>query len=254
MCAILSGFKTTVRFSEAHWSALREVALDPGDVHVYAARHGGGTQSQDAATLLSSEELERARSFVRHSDQVHFVGSHAFLRRILARYVEIEPSQIQFENGPWGKPRLSGLPGVRSVEFSLSHCRGLVLVGVTVGPAIGIDVELVRQFDECDALARRFFAPREYRNLCALPEPAKSTAFFRYWTRKEAVVKALGTGMLTPLDSFDVTLATTQRMDFRAHGASASEWSLIDLEPCEGAVGAVAAPFRVERIEARLIA
>lgn len=244
-----------VRFSEARCSAEEEATLAPGDVHVYAARIEGGAPAESAVTLLSPDELQRARSFVYDSDRLRYVGSHAFLRRVLACYVKVKPADIKFENGPRGKPRVCGLPGLRPVEFSLSHSRGVVLVGVTIGLAIGVDVELMRSLDECDALARRFFAPGEYRELCSLPEPARLNAFWRYWTRKEAVIKALGTGMSTPLDSFEVTLATTaQRIDFRTREATASEWSLIDFEPCAGVVGAVAAPFRVRRIEVRLIA
>jgi 4'-phosphopantetheinyl transferase len=131
----------------------------------------------------------------------------------------------------------------------------VVLVGLAVGHAIGIDVELVRPFDQYDLLARRFFAPDEYRAFCSVPEPARLSGFFQYWTRKEAVLKALGTGMSTRLDSFAVTLAeTTQPIDFGMHATHASEWSLIQLEPCEGAVGAVATPFRVQRMQAKLIA
>ena len=254
MYAILNGTEPNVRFSEVRWSAVEEVALDPGDVHVYAARIGGRAQPDSANTLLSPEELERARSFVRYSDQLHFIESHVFLRRVLACYAMVDPAEIRFENGPWGKPRMSGLQGSRPVEFSLSHSHGVVLVGVAAGREIGVDVELVRRFDERETLARRFFAPREYRELCSLPEPARSSAFFHYWTRKEAVLKALGTGMSIPLDCFEVTLAATvQRIDFHGQATCASEWSLIHLEPCEGAVGAVAAPFRVQRIQARLI-
>ena len=253
MSVILDEPDIDVRFSETDWSALHGVALEPGVVHVYAARIGGGVEPNDA--LLSDAELERARSFVRDSDRRNFIESRAFLRRILAGHAAAAPAEIQFEHGPWGKPRLSGSPGSRSLEFSLSHSRGVVLVGLAMDQAIGIDVELMRRLDDYDKLAQRFFAPGEYRDLCALPEPARLRGFFRYWTRKEAVVKALGTGMRTPFDSFAVTLtATVQRIDLRMSAPCASEWSLHQLEPCEGAIGALAAPFRVRRIEARLIA
>lgn len=254
MGAILDEPELDVQFSATPWSALQGGALEPGDVHVYATRIGGGVEPNDAVALLSGAELERARSFVRDSDRRHFVASHAFLRRILGRYAAVAPAEIRFEHGPWGKPRLSGVPETRPLEFSLSHSRGVVLVGLAMGQAIGIDVELIRRLDDYDRLAQRFFALGEYRDLCALPEPARLRGFFRYWTRKEAVVKALGTGMRTQLDSFAVTLAATvQRIDFRASMPCASEWSLNQLEPCEGAIGAVAVPFRVRRIEARLI-
>jgi 4'-phosphopantetheinyl transferase len=244
-----------VRFTEAGWSALQGVALDPGEVHVCAARIEDRVPSKHAVGLLSPEELERSRSFVRHSDQRRFIASHAFLRRVLACYMTVDAAEIQFENGPWGKPRISGLHGSPPIEFSLSHSRGVALVGLAAGRAIGIDVELVRPFAEYDLLARRFFAPDEYRAFCSLPEPARLSGFFRYWTRKEAVLKALGTGMLIPLDSFAVTLTkTTQPIDVGVHATRAPEWSLIELEPCAGAVGAVATPFRVRRMQAKLIA
>ena len=94
--------------------------------------------------------------------------------------------------GPHGKPYLEG---AGDVEFNLSHSGDLALVAVARGVRVGVDVERVRDLDDRDAIARRFFSPRERDEFTALPDGLKTTAFFRLWTCKESYIKCIGTGL-----------------------------------------------------------
>jgi 4'-phosphopantetheinyl transferase len=66
----------------------------------------------------------------------------------------------------------------------------------------GVDVEFTGRLGKTVELADRFFTKAEVRDLRALPEAEQRDQFFRYWTLKEAYMKARGLGMALPLDQF----------------------------------------------------
>ena len=101
---------------------------------------------------------------------------------------------------PKGKPYFAQNPGF---AFSLSHAGDWAVLAVCDAP-VGVDIEAVGQ-DRPQVVAR-FFHPREQDAYFALPEDARTDAFYTLWVRKEAVVKALGDGMHRPFASFAVPL------------------------------------------------
>ena len=89
--------------------------------------------------------------------------------------------------------------------------------------------------DDLEQIATRFFAPAEVQDLLSLPESGRCEAFFRCWTRKEAVIKAIGDGLSLPLDSFCVSLrADAPACILRAPGGHEGKWSLSDISPVAG--------------------
>jgi 4'-phosphopantetheinyl transferase len=244
-----------VRFRDAGWDDLERTTLKAGSIELCATRLPAGAPATDAIALLSAAERERAGRLVAPAHRGAFIAGRAFLRRVLACYARVAPGEIVFETEASGKPRLGGSQASAAIAFSFSRTRGLALVGITAGAPLGVDVEAVRAFD-FEAVARRFFAPGEHRALCRLPAPARLRGFFECWTRKEAVVKALGVGLSVPLDSFEVTFgpgiaSEIARLDLDAPPPGA--WSLLHLKPVEGVIGAVAAPFAVHRIEGAML-
>jgi len=109
---------------------------------------------------------------------------------------------------------------------------------------VGIDLERIR-FDLAVAeIAERFFSRREVAILRTLATDAQRQAFFRYWTRKEAYIKARGEGLSLPLDQFDLSLAPGEPnagLDTQRDPTEASRWSVQDLSPGPGYVAALAA-------------
>lgn len=80
--------------------------------------------------------------------------------------------------------------------------------------------------------------------LTTLPRTAQARAFYRCWTRKEAYVKAIGSGLRAPLHDFDVSLDTDQPASLLRVGWSESEparWRMEELDVPFGYVGAVVA-------------
>lgn len=108
--------------------------------------------------------------------------------------------RLRPEIGPHGKPYL---PGLRGVDFNLSHAGELALCALWKAEGderftVGVDVE------RCDlsreAIARRFFSGSECAEIEASSDPC--AAFYRFWTLRESYVKACGRGMSLPFSSF----------------------------------------------------
>lgn len=145
--------------------------------------------------LLSDDERDRASRFIHATKRARFVAGRAFLRLLLAREVGEAPEALRFRYGPNGKPALDG----SRVDFNLAHSGALAVAAVAPGGGgVGVDIERVRPLDDLEGTVRVAFTPAEAAPLLALAEPARLRAFYEAWTRKEAVLKALGLGLGQP--------------------------------------------------------
>jgi 4'-phosphopantetheinyl transferase len=222
-----------------------------GGVHVWAA-----SLEPPAAVLsryeasLSGDEVERADRFKFDDDRRHFVAGRGWLRRMLGRYTGRTPSALSFGYGENGKPFLSahGSPSPESsadppLAFNLSHSGTCALLAVTAGVMVGVDVEHVRPLDDAVDIAERFFSEDEVRRFQQLSGDAVPQGFFNAWTRKEAFLKAVGTGLSLPLHAFDVTLTPgepARLLALRADAWTGYPWTLQALAPAEDYAAALA--------------
>ncbi len=156
-----------------------------------------------AAALLSPDEGARADRFRFARDRRRFVVARAALRRLLGAALGQAPGRVVLLAGPEGKPELAGHP----VHFNLSHSGDLAAIALCRDAELGVDIEQIRPLDDLDGLIATTCSPREAAALAALAPFRRREAFFRVWTRKEAYLKALGTGLAVPLDSVSVTVA-----------------------------------------------
>ena len=153
--------------------------------------------------LLSSEERQRAAKFINPKDADRFVLCRGLLRRILADYLDRAPASLCFEHNANGKPFLED----SALHFNVSHSRDRMLVAVTDGRAVGVDIEYRRDGVPMDSIAQRWFAPEERDFFQRLENPG--TGFFDIWAKKEAYVKALGQGIFRELNAFAVPFNET---------------------------------------------
>lgn len=189
------------------------------------------------AALLDAGETARADRFLRGEDRARFIASHAALRHVLARALSTDPATVAFRAEITGRPALAMPSG--QLDFNLSHSGDRALIGLVRGARIGVDVEIRRPLPDALRIARSHFAPDETRALAALPPEAREEAFFGLWTRKEAVVKALGAGLSLPLSAFCVTVPPSPPR--LLSGASGPEgWTLAEVEAGPGAAATVA--------------
>lgn len=144
------------------------------------------------ASALPSPEHERAASFLREEPGRRWVAARWALRRVLESYLGEPAAEIGLGLGGNGKPRLRHGD---AIEFNLSHSSGLALVAVTEGREVGVDVELIEPGRDLVALAERGLPQEDVRAVRAASESERAAVFYAAWTRHEAQVKCLGTGL-----------------------------------------------------------
>lgn len=161
------------------------------------------TQADQFQQVLSPDEQDRARRFQFPIHRIRYVAAHYQLRKILGKYTGCEPSAIQFSYSKHSKPSLHH-PDNTAIQFNLSHSENMNLIALGLDFPLGVDVERVQESCNID-IAERFFSKDEIAQLAKLDENEKRIAFYRIWSRKEALIKATGKGLSQSLPSFSVT-------------------------------------------------
>ena len=193
-----------------HTPGVLSLPQRPLGVRLWRVRLGDAADAGDLAgdvARLSPEEQARAARFVFPRDRQRYVAAHLALQRVLHEVMgegeagEVAahspvPRPLAFATGPHGKPHLPQRP---RLAFNLSHSGEHALIGVAEQADIGVDIECRRPLSartELDDLAERCFTHAEQDELArsATPEDALDL-FYTGWTRKEACLKALGTGL-----------------------------------------------------------
>lgn len=177
--------------------------IHPNEVHVWRAPLDlSKPPPENLLGTLSADELSRASRFRFEKDQRRFIGARGILRQILGAYLQKPPHSLQFHYSNNGKPVLATND---TLQFNLSHSDNMVLYAITHNRNIGIDLERIREDIEIEQIASRFFSEAEIVSMQQLTESKRNELFFQYWTRKEALIKATGVGLLFPIETFDVS-------------------------------------------------
>jgi 4'-phosphopantetheinyl transferase len=178
------------------------------EVHVWRVFTETTSQIKNPQKILSANELERAGKFYFEKDQKRFIMARAMLRMILSHYVGERPQDLRFNYSAFGKPMLETNPGNDNISFNLSHSDGMALYAVTLNRHAGIDVEHMRHNIDIEQIAKRFFSFAENSLINNIHEKDRPAMFLKFWTRKEAIIKATGKGVSFPMDQVDVSSIT----------------------------------------------
>jgi 4'-phosphopantetheinyl transferase len=221
-------------FDEVHiWYALIE------HLHAHAA---------EFFTLLSPDENARAERFYFENDRERYIIGRGLLRSLLASYLDLEPSQIQFTYGPCGKPELGTKKHGNDLRFNVSHSKDLLIYAFCWDRLVGIDVEHIHSMPDEQRLAEEFFSVPESAFLQALSGNQKLEAFFRLWTCKEAFLKAGGDGLAKSMDQFEIQLAGAELarvVSIEGDPNRATRWRLETFEPVPGYQAALAIEMEI---------
>jgi 4'-phosphopantetheinyl transferase len=179
------------------------VPRHPESPQVWAVRRPPPWDEALSLSLLDADERRRARSFRRPADRSRYLATHVALRLLLAVHLDCHPVDVLLGRapcarcgGPHGRPVLLGSEA--GPHFSLSHCPGLSLVALA-GVPLGVDAERIPGRRTVESCLERLH-PQERREATAVPEQGRPLWFCRLWARKEAYLKALGTGLGRALD------------------------------------------------------
>ncbi len=174
--------------------------LREGVVYIWEGRLDVPARVTAAARkLLSADERKRADRFAYDRHRRRYTVAQAHLRRVLGQLTDTRPERIHFHYEEKGKPFLPGGP-----SFNQSHSEERIMIAVAASGRLGVDIEEMRRVRLMLAIADKNFARDEAARLHAAPAGQRRRLFFRFWTRKEAFLKALGVGLTHPLRSFSV--------------------------------------------------
>lgn len=183
------------------------------------------------AATLDAGEQRRLQALVHADTRQRFVAAHGGMRAVLGRRLGLPAAAVPLLALQDERPRLAG----DALELSLAHAGSYALLGIAAGMRIGVDLEPVRELPDLDQLAPLVLAPCEQAALVRLPAACRSTAFLRSWTRKEAVLKAVGLGLA--VDPAAVPTGFGRRV---LHLSTLGSWHLRNLVPAAGHLAALA--------------
>jgi len=228
------------------WPVVTEFpALKAGRVHVWLLDQNlPADRIERLRTVLTVDEIERADRFKFAKHRRRFVACRGQVREILAHYLQDDPTRIAFEYGPNGKPALAEPWSKSQLEFNVSNSEELSLIAVAFNRPLGVDIEFIKPPHDFEAIARHFFAPVEVAVLDSLTGDARLAGFFDCWTRKEAVLKAVGAGLSISLNKVVVSIAPGRPaavLRFLPEAGEQPEWWMQNLQPHPGYAAAIAA-------------
>jgi len=184
------------------------ITIAPHNAHLWLAKLSDFTiAEQSLLALLSPDEAERALRFHFPLHRQRFIIVRGLLRKTINLYTGIEPEKITLSFGRHGKPYLQNNP--LNLQFNVSHSDNLAVFALTIQQEIGVDIEKMEPYFN-KAVAKRFFSPQEYTQLMALSTDERIKGFYQIWTKREAIIKALGEGLFTSSADFSVSLRQTK--------------------------------------------
>lgn len=194
------------------------------------------SKADDFYTALCVEEIRRAERFKFETHKKRFIIFHAFMRKVLAKYLTIDAEQLHYIKGEKGKPYVSLNPDstladeIPLLQFNLSHSRDIALLAVTQKGELGVDIECIDRNTDWQGIAKRFFTFSEQASIFALPEQQQHLAFYELWTRKEAYMKVLGSGLSLSPTGFSLTVPPEKPAVIQHHSNKYRTGQLINFE------------------------
>ena len=198
-----------------------------GAVHIwYATLDSLRPRHSELHELLDPAERERSERFRFDTDRERFILGHGLLRSLLGKYLKRDGSLVRMARGTFGKPYLER----KELRFSFSDTKDAILVAFANGSEIGADIETMHRVVDHDAVSEHYFTAPEIKAIreagavgsgsgspqgahslptaiadsFALGKEASKRRFLELWTRKEAVLKASGVGIMDDLRSLRV--------------------------------------------------
>lgn len=182
--------------------------------------------------MLNEEEQARWRGFRVDAPRREFAMCRGALRVILCQRLACPNEELTFDEGEHGKLSavVRGQPA--SVSFNVSHSGRHGLIALADRGRLGVDVEPRSARRNLDVLIGEALTPAEQSRLAGAGPNRRRQLFFRLWTLKEALVKALGTGFQLHISEFEIpaALCNGQRLgEFRFPHLPEVRWRLENL-------------------------
>lgn len=189
--------------------------------------------------LLSPQEQAFAEQLVNPAMRSRYIYIHARLRWLLAEWLKVEADTLMIAKAEFGKPYLPDYP---ELQFNLSHSGDYFAIVIAEQIQVGIDLEVFKARKNYNGLAEKCFAADELNFWRSLSTEQQAEYFFRFWTCKEAFVKATGRGIAMGLKQCVYDLSAQARLEkIPAEYGRAEHWAVKELALTDGVYSALVA-------------
>lgn len=189
--------------------------------------------------FLSAPELSRANQYYDPINRKRYTIARGLLRILIGRYLGKRPTTVQFEYSEHGKPKLLETP----LRFSKTSSAEIGLIAFCWETVLGVDLEQTKEIDDIPALSKTLFSRGEQRQMQKVSPSEHIELFYNIWTRKEAVLKALGTGLSFSPDKLTVSLQSSPEFELTIQDelpSASANWQLKSFSPTAGYQAALA--------------
>ena len=209
--------------AEIHlWLTLPDAINEPDLLSAYRA-------------LLNAAEKEQASRYYFATDRHRYLVTRALVRTVLSRYLAVDAKDWAFSTNTYGRPEIANKEASDcSLSFNISHTQGLIVLAVTKGCSLGVDVENVAARKVSIDIANRYFAAQEVEALNAVSPGQQQYRFYEYWTLKESYIKARGMGLYLPLDKFSFHYPKEDTVELAIDpelGDDSARWQFWQMQP-----------------------
>jgi phosphopantetheinyl transferase len=181
------------------------IPITGNQLHIWSARYSDLDRYYPGlADLISAQEATRAAGFKKTRDAQNFILRHGMVRAVLGQYVQKDPKAIRFVHEESGKPDLAPEEHIHEIHFSLSRTDEMVCLGISRKNRIGLDIVKCDSRYPFSATAQYLFTPGENQWINRTNSHEQHVRFFRIWSLKEALLKAMG-GCVDMMQETDVS-------------------------------------------------
>jgi 4'-phosphopantetheinyl transferase len=219
--------------------------LQQNEIHIWGADLDNlKVSDSEAKQMLPGSEREKSERFRFDVLKTRYIKCHFLLRVLLGYYLGVDSYNQEFYRNQHGKQSLTGATDCNPIFFNLSNSENICVYAFTHVAEVGVDVEKIHDLSNMDRIVERFFSPLENKIFRSLPEHNRKKAFFKCWTRKESLLKAMGVGLSFPLDKVDVITDASEEMSevfIKTKELNMEiEWTVRDINVFEGFASALA--------------
>jgi len=211
------------------------------DIHVWTAYIDETVHVEELySPVLSRDEQERAKRFRFDHHRNRYIILHYAMRKILSRYMQIPPRKIEIDKGTYGKPFIKEQSHNQLISFNASSTSNMIAFICAQNRNIGIDIECIDPKLNIDSIIPSLFSLNETKLFQLIDDSNRLEHVLRFWTAKEAYVKALGSGLHYPLKDITLCLSEQNKIYVSQARKDDPQINIIQFYPADGYIGSLA--------------
>ena len=216
--------------------------LGQGDVHLWCMPlQLNEAQAAVAMALLNDTQRDKYHRRATVELQNSYLAGRYYLMSLLAAYCGGSANELLLSYSRLNKPYLNPNPG--NIQFNYTDTtfmgQSWGLLAITIGRAVGVDIECLSRQSKFTAIVKRRFGLSEIDYVTNEGGAINAQRFLACWTRKEAYGKATGQGINFQMRDMDLASPGKFELEFLTADRPSEEYRLTQIEIGQKLIAAV---------------